>query len=585
MLQNQEWESFTGRLWKEECNVRDFIQNNYTQYDGDESFLAAPTDATNKLWDKLQALQKAERDNGGVLKEDADVVSSITSYGPGYIDPETKDLEQIVGLQTDEPLKRAFMPYGGIKMAEEALQMYGYTPNENFHKIFTEYHKTHNQAVFDAYTDEMKVVRMPIPKEVILQMNMHIGAFAKPIVNVGDHVLVGQKIAEAGGYISAPVHSSVSGVVKKIENVLESDGTYVPAIFIETDGLQEISKDVKKVEVNSYESFVEAVKNSGIVGLGGAGFPTYVKFSIKDLSMVDTVIINGAECEPYITSDTRTMIDNLSDLEEGIKLIEKYLKVKHIIFGIENNKKAAIQSLNKLAGQDEKVEIKVLPALYPQGGEKVLIYNTTKRVVPEGKLPLDVGVVIINVTTLAWIARYIQTGMPLVEKVVTVDGSCVKKPQNVIVPIGTKIKDVFAFCEGFKEPPFKVMYGGPMMGIALPSLDLPITKRTNAILALNEKEARLPEASNCIRCGRCINHCPLHLDPPAFAKALELNNPEELVKLKINLCMECGVCSYVCPAKRPLVQNNRLAKAELKKYLNVLASKKKKEEEKQNENK
>ena len=337
--------------------------------------------------------------------------------------------------------------------------------------------------------------------------------------------------------------------------------------------------------MNSYESFVEAVKNSGIVGLGGAGFPTYVKFSIKDLSMVDTVIINGAECEPYITSDTRTMIDNLSDLEEGIKLIEKYLKVKHIIFGIENNKKAAIQSLNKLAGQDEKVEIKVLPALYPQGGEKVLIYNTTKRVVPEGKLPLDVGVVIINVTTLAWIARYIQTGMPLVEKVVTVDGSCVKKPQNVIVPIGTKIKDVFAFCEGFKESPFKVMYGGPMMGIALPSLDLPITKRTNAILALNEKEARLPEASNCIRCGRCINHCPLHLDPPAFAKALELNNPEELVKLKINLCMECGVCSYVCPAKRPLVQNNRLAKAELKKYLNVLASKKKKEEEKQNENK
>lgn len=434
-------------------------------------------------------------------------------------------------------------------------------------------------------TDEMKAVRMPIPKEVILQMNMHIGAFAKPIVNVGDHVLVGQKIAEAGGYISAPVHSSVSGVVKKIENVLESDGTYVPAIFIETDGLQEISKDVKKVEVNSYESFVEAVKNSGIVGLGGAGFPTYVKFSIKDLSMVDTVIINGAECEPYITSDTRTMIDNLSDLEEGIKLIEKYLKVKHIIFGIENNKKAAIQSLNKLAGQDEKVEIKVLPALYPQGGEKVLIYNTTKRVVPEGKLPLDVGVVIINVTTLAWIARYIQTGMPLVEKVVTVDGSCVKKPQNVIVPIGTKIKDVFAFCEGFKESPFKVMYGGPMMGIALPSLDLPITKRTNAILALNEKEARLPEASNCIRCGRCINHCPLHLDPPAFAKALELNNPKELVKLKINLCMECGVCSYVCPAKRPLVQNNRLAKAELKKYLNVLASKKKKEEEKQNENK
>ena len=411
-------------------------------------------------------------------------------------------------------------------------------------------------------TDEMKAVRMPIPKEVILQMNMHIGAFAKPIVNVGDHVLVGQKIAEAGGYISAPVHSSVSGVVKKIENVLESDGTYVPAIFIETDGLQEISKDVKKVEVNSYESFVEAVKNSGIVGLGGAGFPTYVKFSIKDLSMVDTVIINGAECEPYITSDTRTMIDNLSDLEEGIKLIEKYLKVKHIIFGIENNKKAAIQSLNKLAGQDEKVEIKVLPALYPQGGEKVLIYNTTKRVVPEGKLPLDVGVVIINVTTLAWIARYIQTGMPLVEKVVTVDGSCVKKPQNVIVPIGTKIKDVFAFCEGFKEPPFKVMYGGPMMGMALSTLDVPCAKTFSSLLCFTKDEVAACEPSNCIRCGRCISVCPAGLMPTKLSEIADHGDFALFDELNGCECVECGCCSYICPAKRRLTQSMKTGRRE-----------------------
>ena len=431
-------------------------------------------------------------------------------------------------------------------------------------------------------TASKQAVKMPVPKEIIMQMNMHIGAFAQPIVNVGDHVLVGQKIAQAGGYISAPVHCSVSGVVKKIDTVLESDGTHVPAIFIETDGMQEISDEVQPIKVDSYEDFVEAIKNSGIVGLGGAGFPTYVKFAIKDLSQVEAVVINAAECEPYITSDTRTMIDHLFELEEGVKLLEKFLGAKRIIFGIENNKKEAIDALSKTFKDDQKVEIKVLPALYPQGGEKVLIYNTTKRIVPEGKLPLDVGVVIINVTTLAWIARYIKTGMPLVEKVVTVDGSCVANPQNVIVPIGTKIKDVFDFCGGFKEMPYKVMYGGPMMGVALPNLDLPITKRTNAILAFNQKEATVPEPSNCINCGRCINHCPLHLDPPAFAKALDLNRPEELVKLKVNLCMECGVCSFVCPAKRPLVQKNRLAKAALKKYL---AEQKKKEEGKQNENK
>lgn len=432
-------------------------------------------------------------------------------------------------------------------------------------------------------TASLKAVKIPTPKEVVIPMNMHIGAPSKPIVNVKDHVMVGQKIAEASGFISAPVHASVSGTVKKIENILSSNGTYAQAIFIESDGLQEISKDVMPPVVNSYESFVEAIKNSGIVGLGGAGFPTYVKFSIKDLSKVEAILINAAECEPFITSDTRTMIDDIDYLKKGIKLLRTYLGDKRIIFGIENNKEEAIKYLEELAQKESLVEVKVLPAIYPQGGEKVLIYNTLGKIVPEGKLPLDVGVVIINVTTLASIAKYIETGMPLVEKVITVDGKPVNKPQNLIVPIGTSLKEVFEFCGGFREKPYKVMYGGPMMGISVPSLDMPVLKNTNAIVAFNEKEARIPDASNCIRCGRCINHCPLKLDPPAFAKALEASDVEELAKLKVNLCMECGVCSYVCPAKRPLVQNNRLAKGELRKYLAQKAEEKKKEEAKNNE--
>lgn len=444
-------------------------------------------------------------------------------------------------------------------------------PLFKLHGVHVEHHKN---------TASLKAVRMSIPSEVVIPMAMHIGAPATPIVKVGERVLVGQKIAEAGGYISAPIHSSVSGTVKRIEERLASNGTYVKAITIASDGLMEVAPTVKPVSVTDTASFVEAVKESGLVGLGGAGFPTHVKLSVKDLNQIEEVVINCAECEPYITSDTRTMIDDIKYVREGVNLLERFLLAKKIIFGIEENKKEAIECLKKLENEDKCIEVKVLKASYPQGGEKVLIYNTTKKIIPEGKLPLDKGIVIMNVTTLATMAKYIETGMPLVEKTITVDGSSVKNPQNVIVPIGTKLKDVFLFCGGFKKTPFKVMYGGPMMGITVPSLEEPILKNTNAILAFDEKEAHINEPSNCIKCGRCINNCPLHLNPTAFAKAVDLKHPEDLVKYKVNLCMECGVCSYVCPAKRPLVQKNRLAKLELKKYLAEL---KKKEEEEKNE--
>lgn len=409
--------------------------------------------------------------------------------------------------------------------------------------------------------------RIPLPKTVTIPMSMHIGKPCKLSVKAGDHVKVGQIIGLPDGFISSPVHSSVSGTVKRTDEITMTGSAKITAAVIETDGLQELCEDVKPPVVTDFESFIEAVKNSGVVGLGGAGFPTFVKLNIKDLSAVDTVIINAAECEPYITSDTRTMLDKAEYISKGIDLIQKYLGTKHIIIGIENNKKPCIQKMQEIADSKNGVIVKVLPSIYPQGGEKVLVYNTTGRLIPKRGLPLDVGTIVLNCTTLACIADYIETGMPLTEKCVTVDGSCVKEPKNVIAPIGTPIQSLFDFCGGFKAEPKKVLYGGPMMGIAVPSLDLPVLKMTNAVIAMDEKDARPPKASACINCGECVNNCPLRLDPRAISKALKLGLDEELKKQHADLCMECGCCAYVCPAKRPIVQNNKLAKARLNKYL------------------
>ena len=417
------------------------------------------------------------------------------------------------------------------------------------------------------HTANAAPVRLPVPKTVTIPMAMHIGKPAKPIVKRGDEVKVGQLIAEADGFISAPIHSGVSGKVQKIDEMITSMGAKVPCVVIETDGLQELSETVRPPEVHDLESFVAAVRRSGAVGLGGAGCPTFVKLSVKDLGKLDAVVINAAECEPYITSDTRTMLDRGEDVFEGIELLKKYLKVRRFIIGVEENKPEAIEKMRRLADGAEGVEVRVLPAVYPQGGEKVLVYNTVGKMIPKGGLPLDAGVIVINVTTLAFIARYIKTGMPLVEKCLTVDGSAVKEPKNVIAPIGMSIGDVLEAAGGCKCEPAKVLYGGPMMGIAVPDLGAPILKNTNAIVAMDEKEAMPPKTTPCINCGACLNQCPLRLDPRAISRAYKRNEPEELKALCVDLCMECGCCSYVCPAKRHLVQTNKLAKAVLRNYL------------------
>lgn len=412
---------------------------------------------------------------------------------------------------------------------------------------------------------------MTAPKEVLIPVSQHIGAPATPIVKVGDAVKVGQLIAEASGYVSANVHASVSGTVTKIEDYLRTNGTTVTAIRIESDGLMTPDEGIAPPTVTDIGTLVDAIRASGLVGLGGAGFPTSVKLDAIKKGEIKTVIINAAECEPYITTDARTMLDDAEWVYEGIQILKSVAPtIQRYIIGIENNKPECIAKMKQTFASDPSVAIKVLPSLYPQGAEKVLIRNTTKLVVPEGKLPADVGVIVMNVTSLAFMAKYVKTGMPLVEKCITVDGSAIKEPKNVIAPIGVSINELIEFTGGFSEEPGKVLFGGPMTGLPVSSLDEVIVKNNNAIVAFNKKESEMPDATPCIHCGRCVEACPHFLNPTAFGKALTIENVDErmakLEELSINLCMECGCCKYVCPAQRPLIEHNRIAKNSLKSY-------------------
>ena len=429
-------------------------------------------------------------------------------------------------------------------------------------------HIPHNKNT----ADKVPVTMTP-PKEVLLPTSQHIGAPATPVVKVGDEVKVGQLVAEASGAVSANIYASVSGKVTKIESCLLHDGRTVPAIRIESDGLMTPYEGITPPEVNDLSSLLAAIRTCGLVGLGGAGFPTAIKIGAANCEdCIHTIIVNGAECEPYLTSDSRIMLGRSSSyIYEGVAILEKYIpSVKKFIFGIESNKPECIEQMARIFQDNEKVSIHPLPSLYPQGAEKVLVYNTTGLVIPEGKFPADVGVLVINVTSLAVLAQYIETGMPLVQRCVTVDGTAVKEPKNVLAPIGTSLRDLIEFAGGLTEEPGKVLFGGPMMGIAASSLDEPIIKTTGGITVLTVKDSQQTESSPCIHCGKCVEACPLSLNPTAYAKALKIENTEEkmekLDQTRVLLCMECGCCSYVCPANRPLVQNNRLAKNALKTY-------------------
>ncbi len=414
------------------------------------------------------------------------------------------------------------------------------------------------------HTAECETVRMPVPETVTLSMGQHIGPPCKPTVKVGDTVAVGQVVGDSDAFLSAPVHASVSGEVTAITRIQMPAGHTVEAVVIKTDGEQRLYEGLKAPTVNTREAFIAAVRAAGLVGLGGAGFPTHVKLNPQNIDEVDTVIINAAECEPYITSDYRECMENSWDIVSGVHTVMQFLEAKHGIIAVEANKPLAIAELKKVAAEvceaGCNVEVQTLPARYPQGAEKVLIAQTTGRKVPPGKLPADVGCVVMNVTSVAVLARYIKTGMPLVEKRVTVDGSAVAQPQNVIVPLGTSLHDILAFCGGLKTEAAKLLMGGPMMGTALKDDSLPLLKQNNAILAFDECDAVLPAPTACIRCGRCVAACPMSLTPPAIAAAYKRQDVGELQKRGIMVCMECGCCAYECPANRPIVQMMRLSK-------------------------
>jgi electron transport complex protein RnfC len=409
-------------------------------------------------------------------------------------------------------------------------------------------------------TEFSKVQELPTPVEVHIPMKMHSGKPAVPIVKAGDEVKVGKLIGEAGGPVSSPVHASVSGTVKSINERDLITGQKAVSITIVSDGQQTMYEGLKAPKVTNLQEFYDAIKDSGAVGLGGAGYPTAPKLAIKNLDQLDYLLINGAECEPYVTADTRTMVEDAENVYGAVKLLLEHMRPKEkIIICIEDNKPEAIEKMNETFTGMDKVKIAVLPTLYPQGERRVLVYNTTGRIVPEGARLADVGVIVSNITTIAVFAKYINYGIPLVNKVITVDGPSVVSPKNVLAPIGTPIRELFDFCGGFKDgQPKKILFGGPMMGVAQPSLDVPVVKATNSVLAF--PLSALPKETACIKCGRCLNVCPMSLMPPNIEAAFQLKSLEKLKHFKVSMCVECGCCAYVCPAKRPLVQTMMLSK-------------------------
>ena len=415
----------------------------------------------------------------------------------------------------------------------------------------------------DKRTANLETVIMPIPSKITLSMSQHIGAPAAPAVAKGDQVYVGTVIGKAGGFVSADIHSGVSGQVSEITTITASNGATQAVVVITPDGQQTMDPAIAIPQVTDLKSFQDAVRASGLVGLGGAGFPTAVKLAPKNMDEIDTLVINGAECEPYITSDNRCFLEDTQHVLNGIKLVMKYLEIPKCIIGIEANKPEAIETMRAAIDVDG-IEVKSLPCRYPQGAEKVLIENCTGREVPFPGLPSDVGVVVMNVTSIAFISKYLETGVPLVTKRLTVDGNVVKNPQNVEVIIGTPIAELMDFCGGLTEEPGKILYGGPMMGTCVASLEQPILKNTNAILAFSRELAQIPHKSNCIHCGRCTNACPLGLSAKEIAMTYTKGDVELLQKLNTDLCMSCGTCTFVCPAKRPVAATIALAKIFMK---------------------
>lgn len=405
---------------------------------------------------------------------------------------------------------------------------------------------------------EVQSANIAMPRKVVISMSQHGGVPCTPIVSVGDRVKTGQLIGKAEAVISAPVHSSVTGTVVDKIQIMNIFGRLNEALVIETELKEEMSEEIAPPAVNSREDFIEAVKNSGSVGLGGAGFPTYVKMNFDPKTTnIDTLVVNGAECEPYITSDYRSFMEDGEKIIDGIKLILKYLGLKQAVIGIENDKQKAIEKMTALSADDSNISVKSLKSAYPQGAEKVLIYNTTGRVVKAGELPMASGCLVMNCSTVAFISDYIKTGIPLIRRRLTVDGNIVNKPMNLIVPVGTPVSDIIA-AANLQKSPDRILMGGPMMGSAIYDAETPVLKTNNAVLMF--ADTKPVNSTACIRCGRCVRACSMGLMPTELEHAYDAKDAELLKKLNINLCMNCGACTFVCPAKRNISEKNQLAK-------------------------
>lgn len=413
---------------------------------------------------------------------------------------------------------------------------------------------------------DKKIETLDLPDQVVIMLNQNIGAPSKLIVNKKDKVKVGQKIAEAGGFVSANIHSPVSGTVLKIDKAIDVSGYKKPAIFIKVEGDEweesiDRSENLKtEIELTS-EEIIAKIQEMGIVGLGGATFPTHVKLSVPRGYTCEYLIINGVECEPYLTSDHRLMLERGNELIVGTRILMKALNVKKAFIGIENNKPDAIQNLTQLVKkQQEDIEVVPLKVKYPQGGEKQLIKAITKREVPSGGLPIHVGVVVQNVSTTIAVYEAVQKNKPLIERIVTVTGKSLQKTANYKVRIGTSIQKLLDAVGGVSDNTGKIINGGPMMGKAIKITDIPVTKGTSGILVMQEEESHRKEEMPCIRCSRCVNVCPQGLEPYLLMDISKHQIWEDAEKQHVMDCIECGSCSYICPSNRPLLDYIRYGK-------------------------
>jgi len=409
-------------------------------------------------------------------------------------------------------------------------------------------------------------IRRIKPKEILVYpLSQHIGAPASPIVAVGDTVLRGQKIAEAGGFVSAPVFASVSGTVKAIEPRHVATGDLVNSIIIENDGEMKETDfhGVEDVASLSKEQIIEKVKEAGVVGMGGAGFPTHVKLSPKEPDKIEFIIANCAECEPYLTADYRRMLENPEELIGGMKIVLRLFDHAKGILGVEDNKPDCIQKLKELTKDEERIEVMPLKTKYPQGGERQLIYATTGRSINSKMLPADAGCIVDNAETLVAINRAVKEGKPVMDRIFTVTGDAVANPGNFEYCIGMSYAEILEEAGGFKEDPEKLISGGPMMGFAVFSLEIPTTKTSSSLLCFKKDDVSASEVTACINCGRCVSVCPEQIVPSRLAKMSQFHDSESFERWNGMECIECGSCSYICPAKRPLAQYIKTMKKQI----------------------